>query len=1595
MSDFFITNRNADQSIIDGEFNPAPPQPEQRGFPLDRLGLTPAQAIFNGATDLFDINWAEPSRGAARSVISWGGGGLSDFLSHPLNIPNNALETPDYLIRGTEGQRLATDPRYNDRTAAAKAAEDLRDYLRSTARPGQIFARDPRPQSEATQLLTGLAEVIAPAVLGSVLGPAGPAGALAFSTEERTYTDMIDRGVREEVARGAALQDAGIMAAMAVAPVSTAGTGRTLLTRLLQRGVSGAGINLAFGAAMRGNMNAYLTAQGYPEIAREYQYIDQHAMLIDGIMGAVFGATFGHSIPNSAEPHITPRDGESRVDASEPQPLPQDADGFFEEARQYGNDQQMPEAYAYALIARELGHPEADGLIARMEEEADAADLDQGRAIASEIVDANLAEGLRGSDIASAAILESGRINEETAFGIPENQASRRWQSEALSRMEEQAARDEPIDPGPVPEDVSFVPLPDTASEHWDAAMRAFEEEARDSGLSDVEAELRRLREERPDLFDPEGNALFSRRRGRGDEAWRGSERFYDDRLNATQNKAVEMARNNYRNAEIADELDTSAAVVRQYLNTARQMGIEIEAGRTGVAGGVNPRTGEPTATIEEIVGLYNRLSRRGYRNWKGRPPTGARSLNQVIAERLRISPTSVKTRLSRYNAEVREGLREPLYSQGGEGFSTVDELISAAEREFGADWNALTAAGKVEVVQSSADVPAPMGLPRGVQAVHMRDTRTTYFIANNVLAADMRGLVLHEIGVHHGMESLLGTSGYKEVLRQVDRMVGEDHPALVEARAFAERYSNSPDHVPEETLAYLIETHADLPLVKRVLSRLRQWLVKTFGSTFGMRLTVDDLRALAITSLRRVAEQARREAGDAVEVRPVQEAIYASQRPDAGGVQPSQLPDGGSAQRGNARQSAVQQALSGKSPEGHSLTAERVGVRDAVDPTKLRGEGAFVIDHDGGLYDIVSDAFSSHQEFADRLGDDAPPYIRVSSYVNDRGEVEIALDVEGDVSSDGNRGGGSVRALETAVKIVSDRNVRDATLGALGDAVRDVRGKAEVLRALRAEHERMITRAQPNAGGDFPQFSMRQDGQNGENLVGAKRDPIESPDYQRRLAEVRTRAKEGGYDETGEPGSAGLGGVRRDANAGRSAGSNPASSPRPPRALIRDVLELSGIRLETKAKSVGFGSYRATIDTPFPSDADAALHGTQGVASYVDFDIRDGSNKSDAYPGVHIRLTSLNHAARGQKVSVWLYRQIIEWADRQGMPVYSDHVSISPEAQRTYAALRRRGYDIEVIARNADKDADGYIVNPDIMSETPIFRVSKIMPIDEALTGAGHPEGDYQIDGPSLRERQQRIDEQRARQEQYDKLSGAEQAIADDPDMPLMTDMSVPMFSRGGPKRRYTARQAMEDARLEAERAAEMRKGFEAAARCAARRGAEQAARASVVTAGVIAESTPASMLGHTLGLAMAVPFGITAAPIISQNANPRRYAEGRLRAAAENLADAEARRSRNAAQAGRNAGLDAPTTYDTPNGEPLIDNVDTSRRAGDTAQFPEPDPQQRFGGGNSHRPLDYETNTFSSTHGLEPPTAKDQPRPESDAETLARLFDIPEEKP
>lgn len=1914
----------------------------------------------------------------------------------PLNFWDNPLEGTRRdlgaaFARSAEGSNrfVVTAGRWlgngglsgNPRAVAALSTPQDTDWERYFSSNADDWARvrrnytvDPATRSESANLIGGLTGSLATFVSGSLTGgPVVGAVTSGYGFGAESEERLLEQGADPATAAMGGTIEGGFMGAMGFAPVSLTGN-------LWRRALTGAGINLGFGFAQRGSMNAYLTESGYGagdenDLASQYSWMDPQAATIDAVLGATFGAAFGQRA--QVRPHRSGPSGPDVAEDAPAQPLPSSADGYFEEARQYGNDEQYAEAYAYALIARDMGHPEADGLIQMIEEDASSADIDEGTSLANQIARDHISNVVRDSGAVEAALIEADTIRRETAFGIPENQASRRWASDSLARMEEQAARDEPIDPGPVPDDVSFVDLHDVemmATEieyaqraisdapsglvEWvrrqgeirddrgrvvqrggirddrgdvaggsgdglrgfgsllspygrsldDLALSAWEDgffpghqdrptvrefidaldedsrspgsvnnnadaawqarNARDiirhyeqrgidvslrgsrlreavrtisaeaimrdaieahlieNGLDpqEVNARLDELRASRPDMFDEDGAPRFSMgRRGLGEE--RGNERFYDERLSETQNKAVEMARNGFSNEEIADELDASSSTVRVHLSQARKRApdIEIPSGKTGVPRGVNPRTGERTATIEEIVRLYNKLSLQGYTNRQGNPAPGHRNINTIISERLGVSPNSVAKRLLEYRRDLAEGRvqGEPLFSVGeGNGFSSPDELRAAAREMLGADWDALARAGKVELVQSSADVPAGMyGLPRGVQAVHMPSERVTYFIANNVRPEDMRALILHEIGVHHGFEQMIGKRGFKEVLRQIDRMVEEDHPLLTLPRSLAERYSARESHIPEETLAYLIETQADLPLVNSLLSKLRQWLIKTFGSTFGMRLTVEDLRALAITSLRRVAEQARREAGepvfvedsplysglprnfqaairdpetgrvyvgmdhqDAIDnapdgVRERLQAYYDAPREDprtigfkvndefmsredgiavlrmrAGGSRFSidgRRPDAGGVQsRNRATQEPMHPAFEGMTREEFLGSPRITTNRNAADlkpkalttvqdqpaqpfmgryEMRMSEDGAAVYDGDKVVASynfgdtLVVDPAYRRQGIAQELvyqwrtAHPGPAIARERTRASQAIQEQVWERIKNH-PGDGNSGGGSGRggpdggsaqveqlrsegfnvelplyhgtdrgfdafSLERVGENFGDRslgisltpdpeeawryagrsgsgaNIRpvfaryrnplvfNAENARIGNETIDTNARRGDLRRALDEAEARgepydaiiamgpndeifqinildpanvsprfgPTRAQPNAGGDFPKFSMGRDGQNRDNLLGAKRDPIESPDYQRQLDRIRSRGQEGRAGEaSGRPGE--VGGVRGDAaTGGRRAGDASRSEQEQARSLIRETLDVSGIRIvqsPVRKSGLGMGAYRAEIDTPIASDADAFLQagkGAEGGRTGIDFDLIDGSNpKETRLPGVYLRLTRINDGAKNTGAGVWLYRQLIDWADRQGLPVYSDF-SISPDAQRVYPSLERRGYSVEQINAAARDPDDGSLVNVNFQ---PIFRISRTG-IEEAYSAAPPPREDYRVDGPTLRERQQELEARLKAEEEYHNLSAAEKAERDDPD--------ASMYSGGWRRRGMTMREMMEQARAEAESAKEMRKGFEAAARCAARHGIQQASRASVITAGVIAESTPGAMLGQVLGLSLAVPLGVTLAPVLSRAANPRRYAEGRLAAAAQSLAEAEARRGRMGAEMGARAGLDAPTTYNDMQGEPLWDNVDTSRRAGD--QVPPVDnsiPMQSQSNANQyHNPersgvasglvpspmADQTPTTFQAPGGtaltpdlkvsIAPASAGTKPRSQqTDAQVLADLFNMPE---
>lgn len=179
---------------------------------------------------------------------------------------------------------------------------------------------------------------------------------------------------------------------------------------------------------------------------------------------------------------------------------------------------------------------------------------------------------------------------------------------------------------------------------------------------------------------------------------------------------------------------------------------------------------------------------------------------------------------------------------------STKADIEQAARESFGDTTKALIERGQVEIVGSVKDIPDGPH-PGDVKAATAPDGKV-YIVAENVTPDQIRGLMLHEVGVHVGMREMLGDDLFADVLNQVDDAIKRgDEWALDAARQVPE--DTPRQYMAEEQLAYLVESQPELPLVKRIIAAVRAWLVKTFGAS--LNLNPADLQALAALSLRSV----------------------------------------------------------------------------------------------------------------------------------------------------------------------------------------------------------------------------------------------------------------------------------------------------------------------------------------------------------------------------------------------------------------------------------------------------------------------------------------------------------------------------------------------------------------------------------------------------------------------------------------------------------------------------------------------------------------------------------------------------------------------
>ena len=282
------------------------------------------------------------------------------------------------------------------------------------------IAPDVETTGKAGQILFGLGQYF-PALAGAVVNPVLGAGVAQQISQTATTEELTGKGVSQQDAEDIALPKSFVDAAGFFLPAAVGG-------RLVTRIASGAGINMAAGAASREVTNLMLQDKNYAAVAEQYKAWDGEAMVVDGILGAAFGGIH----------HLTSRVSDATTDMADPIPMES------EQTRQSGIDSvQQTTAGSGVDTAREVSGPAAPGDAPLVVDETSGAYrtwLDGVRSDASQLISRGdrklLAGEIHRAEYALSQISEQRRALRDQRVG---NSSSRRIRNRDIASLDRQA----------------------------------------------------------------------------------------------------------------------------------------------------------------------------------------------------------------------------------------------------------------------------------------------------------------------------------------------------------------------------------------------------------------------------------------------------------------------------------------------------------------------------------------------------------------------------------------------------------------------------------------------------------------------------------------------------------------------------------------------------------------------------------------------------------------------------------------------------------------------------------------------------------------------------------------------------------------------------------------------------------------------------------------------------------------------------------------------------------------------------------------------------------------------------------------------------
>lgn len=176
--------------------------------------------------------------------------------------------------------------------------------------------------------------------------------------------------------------------------------------------------------------------------------------------------------------------------------------------------------------------------------------------------------------------------------------------------------------------------------------------------------------------------------------------------------------------------------------------------------------------------------------------------------------------------------------------------VVAKLVLEFGNDAMRMMQDGKLNIVENISDLP---GTHEGnIKGLFYKGK--AYLIAKNLTTEQVKGVTLHEIGVHSNMDTFLGRDGYTNLIDQMNKLLttNEDLARVIDANIPLDTLKQFRN---EERLAYLIEELPDSGFIQSMLSKVKSWLYTKFPSMQNyLQLSDQDIGHIALASLRNFA---------------------------------------------------------------------------------------------------------------------------------------------------------------------------------------------------------------------------------------------------------------------------------------------------------------------------------------------------------------------------------------------------------------------------------------------------------------------------------------------------------------------------------------------------------------------------------------------------------------------------------------------------------------------------------------------------------------------------------------------------------------------